>query len=263
MQARTAQLVAMTVSLAAHAALLAGISNTGLFSGTATTPRAVVVSLEMSPPAAPGGGLPPAVVADESPAPEPEAAPGPELLPATEAPASAAAEAQPVLQARTGTRDSVPVGDRGEVPAQPEPVQVIAREPIESVTATEVRQEPGQEGGEAAPTASAAASEAAPAASGWSAAGERERYLSELLAHIEANKRYPRAARRRRLEGDVAVQFTLLGDGSIRKLRVESGPAVLRAAARSTLDRAMPLPSPPQSVGAPLPVRYAMRFRLN
>jgi protein TonB len=95
-------------------------------------------------------------------------------------------------------------------------------------------------------------------------AQEKERYLSALLEHIDAHKRYPRAARRRRIQGTVTVSFTLLPSGEIRDLKAVGAPrALCRAAERSVRD-SLPLPKPPQDVGFgyPAPIRYAMRFSL-
>jgi periplasmic protein TonB len=260
MHARTVQLAALAVSLLAHAALLAGISDVGLHSGSSTQPRSLVVTLNIDQGASPTA-LPPASIPEQPPAPEQEAVSEPEPLPAAEPPAVM----QPVAESRTGLQDPVPVDAEPGIAAPPTPpvLQATAHEPAEQVRAEEEGEQPRGNERARPPVDAAAAARAASAPSGLSPAGERERYLSELLAHIEANKHYPISARRRRLEGDVGVHFTLLDDGSIREVEVGSGPAVLRAAARRTLERAVPLPRPPQSVESPLPVRYAMRFRLN
>ncbi|PJC70905.1 MAG: hypothetical protein CO017_02910, partial [Zetaproteobacteria bacterium CG_4_8_14_3_um_filter_59_5] len=44
---------------------------------------------------------------------------------------------------------------------------------------------------------------------------ERERYLSDVMAHIEEHKWYPGIARRKGIEGDVRVRFVLQSDGSV------------------------------------------------
>lgn len=92
---------------------------------------------------------------------------------------------------------------------------------------------------------------------------ERERYLTEVMAHIEQHKWYPKAARRRGIEGEVHVSFKLLPDGSTHQLVVEDGPDILLAAARKAVEKAMPMPLPPATIACPLECEFRMRFNLN
>jgi len=92
---------------------------------------------------------------------------------------------------------------------------------------------------------------------------ERERYLSDVLAHIEHNKWYPKIARRMGVEGEVMVRFVLHADGSAQGLQIENGPEALMAAARKTVERSMPLPRPPEKVDCPIECEFRMRFSLS
>jgi protein TonB len=89
---------------------------------------------------------------------------------------------------------------------------------------------------------------------------EKRRYLAQLLARIEQQKHYPRAARRRGIQGEVAVSFRLLSNGMIADLQIGTGPRVLRRAAARAVESALPLPPPPAPLGK---VAYAMRFSLQ
>jgi len=92
---------------------------------------------------------------------------------------------------------------------------------------------------------------------------ETERYIAELMAHIEQYKWYPKAARRRGIEGEVIVRFTLYPDGTAHQLSVESGPSMLLAAARRAVERAMPMPIPPETIHCPLECQFRMAFHLK
>ncbi|OIO72181.1 MAG: hypothetical protein AUJ56_02035 [Zetaproteobacteria bacterium CG1_02_49_23] len=92
---------------------------------------------------------------------------------------------------------------------------------------------------------------------------ETERYLAEVMAHIEQHKWYPKAARRRGIEGEVHVRFTLHPDGTARQLIVENGPDLLLAAAREAVEKAMPMPAPPAIIHCPLECEFRMQFNLN
>jgi protein TonB len=92
---------------------------------------------------------------------------------------------------------------------------------------------------------------------------ERQRYLAGLIAHIEQHKWYPRAARRRGLQGEVKISFLLLADGSIRHIEVKKGPKLLRTAAARAVAKAEPMPMPPANIDCPFPCEFSMRFALN
>lgn len=91
----------------------------------------------------------------------------------------------------------------------------------------------------------------------------RQHYLGKLLAHIEQQKFYPRAARRRGLQGVIQVSFVLHENGTVSELRVEDGHDVLIKAAEEAVQAALPLPRPPRDVPCPLRVSYGMEFKLN
>ncbi len=91
----------------------------------------------------------------------------------------------------------------------------------------------------------------------------RQHYLGQLLSHIEEHKFYPRAARRRGMQGVIQVSFQLQSDGSITGLRVEEGHELLRTAAAEAVQASLPLPPPPPQIHCPMTVRYGMEFKLN
>ncbi|MDX8401852.1 MAG: TonB family protein [Mariprofundaceae bacterium] len=91
----------------------------------------------------------------------------------------------------------------------------------------------------------------------------RQRWLASVLRCIEAHKRYPRAARRRRIEGEVALRFVIAPDG-VRLVRATGGHPLLRRAARQAVERAaQTMPKPPAGVGLPVHCGCRMRFRLR
>lgn len=88
-------------------------------------------------------------------------------------------------------------------------------------------------------------------------------YLASVITHIEQHKWYPKSARRRGIEGEVEVEFLLLADGSARAVAVNNGPETLLAAARKTVERAMPMPAPPAEIHCPIKCSFRMQFALN
>lgn len=91
----------------------------------------------------------------------------------------------------------------------------------------------------------------------------KQEYLRRLMAHIDKYKHYPRAARRRFLEGDVRVSFALQAGGQVADLNVEGEQGILSGAAQSAVEQAQPLPLPPATLVLPWPVTFTMRFSLN
>jgi protein TonB len=81
--------------------------------------------------------------------------------------------------------------------------------------------------------------------------GVLEAYYAQVRARIEAEKRYPRWARKARLEGRVTVDFRLGPDGALKgaSVRESSGHEVLDQAALAAVERAAPYPPLPTGAG--------------
>ena len=94
-------------------------------------------------------------------------------------------------------------------------------------------------------------------------AQQREHYLKQLMAHIEKFKYYPRAARRRNIEGEVTVSFKMSQDGRIAELIISSDYGVLKQAAADAIESALPLPLPSSELLFSKAVKFNMRYMLN
>lgn len=161
------------------------------------------------------------------------------------------------------------VTEAAEPPAKPEPPKqekraMKARQP-------EPREKPVPQHEPPAPAATAAEAEKSPAASEAIAGSvedpalieqAKQEYLRRLMAHIESYKHYPRAARRRGIEGEVRISFTLHQAGRVSALVVDGEQRVLVSAARDAVEAAEPMPLPPASMALPWDVSFTMRFTL-
>ncbi len=90
-------------------------------------------------------------------------------------------------------------------------------------------------------------------------------YLATLASWLARHKRYPRAARRRNLEGVATLSFTVNAAGNVLRYEVvkSSGYDVLDREVVNMLQRAEPLPSLPQDLGsATLDITIPIRFEL-
>lgn len=91
-------------------------------------------------------------------------------------------------------------------------------------------------------------------------------WQSQLLAHLERNKRYPEAARLRSLRGVVVVAFAMDQHGMVtgRSVKNSAGHDILDRAALEMLERAQPLPLPPPEIeGDPIQLVVPVRFFLQ
>ena len=91
-------------------------------------------------------------------------------------------------------------------------------------------------------------------------------YEQILLAHLERNKRYPRAARSQRQQGVVLVRFQMDRQGRILSSRLarSSGHDLLDEEVMELLQRAQPLPAPPHSIsGTAIELTVPVEFHLR
>ncbi|EDY87069.1 TonB protein [gamma proteobacterium HTCC5015] len=91
-------------------------------------------------------------------------------------------------------------------------------------------------------------------------------WQGRLLIHLENHKRYPRLARRRHYEGTAIVSFTIDRQGRVSNaaLKTSSGHRSLDRETLELLERAQPLPKPPESVegnaiNMSVPVEFELR----
>lgn len=91
---------------------------------------------------------------------------------------------------------------------------------------------------------------------------EHQHYLHKLLSHIESNKFYPRAARRRSVEGNVKISFVLRDDGYYEQLELDGEHSVLVKAARNALQSSLPLPQPTKDSGLSRKIEFSMVYSL-
>lgn len=210
-----------------------------------------------------------------------EEAPAPEETPAPEAPAPPLAEVKPVEAAKPVTREVVPQAapvekvepvvpeaDVAEVDTDPllEVTQVPAAKPEpparkaepQKMARTDVKklrkgaEASSRRGGERVTSQSASSNANGRADARTNDGGTRaaSNYKGKVAAKLRRAKRYPRDARRQRLEGTVRVSFTISANGSVSGIRVvtSSGHQVLDQAALEMVRRASPMPKFPKDV---------------
>ncbi len=90
----------------------------------------------------------------------------------------------------------------------------------------------------------------------------RDSWEGRVMAQLERFRRYPHAARARRIEGVVQMRVSVARDGRLLALSVEqsSGQPTLDQAALDTFRRAAPLPPVPDERPAPVELSFPVEF---
>ncbi|PJK08151.1 hypothetical protein CO614_10990 [Lysobacteraceae bacterium NML120232] len=91
-------------------------------------------------------------------------------------------------------------------------------------------------------------------------------WQGQLLAHLERYRHYPKAARRAGEEGVVYISFEVNRKGHVSNIELaqSSGYARLDNAALNAINRANPVPMPPEELpGDPLKVRVPVSFFIH
>lgn len=93
---------------------------------------------------------------------------------------------------------------------------------------------------------------------------EKRAFLASLRSTIQNNLRYPSAARRRGMEGEVSVRFTLLAGGNIGAISILSGEAIFHNAAKAAVASASGI-GIPKSLADDLPmeINLGLEFKLK
>lgn len=93
---------------------------------------------------------------------------------------------------------------------------------------------------------------------------EKQSFFAHLRTKIQQNLRYPSAARRRGMEGEVNVRFVLDNTGAIRAVTVQNGESIFHEAAKLAVASASGVKVPDVlSDSFPSEIQLTLEFRLN
>ena len=75
-------------------------------------------------------------------------------------------------------------------------------------------------------------------------------YSNLLRAHIAKQKKYPRIAQRRKMQGEVVIAIQISGDGSLisKNIQKSSGHKVLDKEGMNMMEKSKPFPVPPNTL---------------
>jgi len=73
---------------------------------------------------------------------------------------------------------------------------------------------------------------------------EKRAFLRRVRSQIKANKKYPRMALRRHIEGSVGVMFDIGVNGNVSNIRFLNGRSILQKSVRKAVTQSFPLTIP-------------------
>jgi protein TonB len=90
----------------------------------------------------------------------------------------------------------------------------------------------------------------------------RQHYLARIMQLIKVHKLYPYSARRRHIEGDVQISFSLDANGQPSHIQINGKHTVLERASRQAIADAQPFPPVPKAIGSSIRIEFTMQYSL-
>jgi periplasmic protein TonB len=93
---------------------------------------------------------------------------------------------------------------------------------------------------------------------------EKRAFFNSLRATIQNHLHYPSAARRRGMEGEIDVRFTLANDGTINAISVQKGETIFHNAVKTAVSSASGIDIPKNLTDSlPMEIELTLEFKLN
>ena len=94
---------------------------------------------------------------------------------------------------------------------------------------------------------------------------EKRAFLRTVRSQIKANKKYPKMALRRHVEGSVGVLFDIGADGAVSNIRFLNGKSILQKSVRKAILSSFPI-AIPSNLRSELPmynISVNVNFKIN
>jgi len=88
-------------------------------------------------------------------------------------------------------------------------------------------------------------------------------YLNHLMSIIKTHKKYPYSARRRHIEGNIKVLFTVDSTGKISDIHINGKSRVLIKATMNAIQDSLPFPAPSSELKTSIHSRFMMQYKLH
>jgi len=94
---------------------------------------------------------------------------------------------------------------------------------------------------------------------------KKREFLSQVRGKIIANKRYPKMALRRHIQGAVKVKFDITSNGTVSNIQFINGKTILQKSVRKAIEKSFPI-NIPNSLNSELPIHdiyITIHFNIN
>jgi protein TonB len=88
-------------------------------------------------------------------------------------------------------------------------------------------------------------------------------FMVKLRELIDANKSYPKSARRRGIEGNVDVRFNILANGCVKNISIVSGKKIFKKSAINAIERSFPVVVDATLFSFPKEFRVTLVYKLK
>ena len=95
-----------------------------------------------------------------------------------------------------------------------------------------------------------------------SSKAEKNKFLANIRATINKHKSYPRAAKKRRMQGSVKVKFTILRSGKVGNISL-NGPKIFHSSARKAVKSAFPVNAKKSPIRLPQNINLTLRYQIR
>ena len=95
-----------------------------------------------------------------------------------------------------------------------------------------------------------------------SSPAEKNQFLANIRDKINKHKSYPRIAKKRGMQGNIKVKFTILSSGKVGNISV-TGPKVFHKSARNAVKSAFPVNAKNAPITLPKSINITLRYQLR
>lgn len=95
-----------------------------------------------------------------------------------------------------------------------------------------------------------------------SSPAQKNKFLANIRAKINKHKSYPRVAKKRGMQGNIKVKFTILSSGKVGNISV-SGPKIFHNSARRAVKSAFPVNAKNAPIRLPKSINITLRYQIR
>ena len=88
-------------------------------------------------------------------------------------------------------------------------------------------------------------------------------FFANLKKRINKNKSYPKVARRRGIQGEINVEFTISANGNIADIKILEGRKLFHKSVKKAIEKSFPVEIPQELFSFPLTFSLKVLYKLK